>query len=351
METAHALPNATIVRRFAFKASARGRSKPPRARTPLAQGERSEPGRAPTRAPMELQLRRATEADLPDVHEIWRTAAGAASDRPPRDVMLSLFRHELATGAMWIAAGGDGPIGYAAVVTRGAIGFLAEMFVLPAHQSGGVGSALLRCILAEPVGVYCTMSSRDPRALTLYARAGWRPRWPHFLLRRDRATPHALETGGIRAVVADPLDAGLTAWDARIGGRVRPEDHAYWREVLNAVPLWFRRGGVTAGYGYVWRLPAAGGGARVGLGPVGASSPGDAVHCVAAALQWIANESGLDATSYHVAIPGPHPVLIPLLRAGFRIRDVETFCCSSDDLFFDPAAYLGLSGLEGTSFF
>jgi len=39
---------------------------------------------------MELQLRRATEADLPDVHEIWRTAAGAASDRPPPAAYLGL---------------------------------------------------------------------------------------------------------------------------------------------------------------------------------------------------------------------------------------------------------------------
>ncbi len=300
---------------------------------------------------MGLQLRQATEADLPDVHEIWRTAAGAGSGRPPRDVMLSLFRHELATGAMWIAAGGDGPVGYTAVVTRGAVGFLAEMFVLPMHQSQGVGSALLRCVLAERADLHCTMSSRDPRALSLYVRAGWRPRWPHFLLRQDGTALGALETSGIRAVVADPLDAELAAWDARIGGRFRPEDHAYWREILSAVPLWFKRAAVTVGYGYVWHLPAVDEGVRVGLGPIGVSSPDDAVHCVAAALQWIADESGLDAASYHVGIPGPHPALIPLLRAGFRIRDVETFCCSSDSLFFDPAAYLGLSGLEGTSFF
>ncbi len=45
-----------------------------------------------------------------------------------------------------------------------------------------------------------------------------------------------------------------------------------------------------------------------------------------------------------VAVPGPHPRLAPLVEAGFRIIDVETFCASEQSVAVDPRWYLGFGG-------
>jgi len=102
----------------------------------------------------------------------------------------------------------------------------------------------------------------------------------------------------------------------------------------------------------VWQtVSAEPGAAPAGLGPLGVAARADGVPCVAAALRWLTSESGLGATVLYVAVPAPHPALAPLLQAGFRIRGVETFCCSRADLFFDPHTYLAQAGPEGTSIF
>lgn len=300
----------------------------------------------------DVQIRRAIEADLPEVYEVWhRTVHQGHSSAPPAAALLPLFRHELTTGHMWVAEGEDSLVGFAALLVRSEIAFLAELFVVPTLQSRGIGGALLQHALSTPATVYCTMSSRDPRALALYVRAGMRCHWPHFLLTSTSRVLRHLPRGDLTVAVADRGDPDIVAWDARIGGRERPEDHAYWQRVLGAVPLWFKRGDAPLGYGYVWRSPEGPGGANVGLGPLGVGARADVVACVGAALQWVSHESQPGARMHRVAIPGPHLALVPLLEAGFRISDVETFCCSRPDLFFDPQVYIAPAGPEGTSVF
>jgi len=84
----------------------------------------------------------------------------------------------------------------------------------------------------------------------------------------------------------------------------------------------------------------------------------DATPCLGALLRWVAHRRDAvgtvrphDALTSCVALAGPHPALPPLLRAGFRVTNVETFCCSAERLFFDPEAYVALTGPEGTSLF
>lgn len=298
---------------------------------------------------MEIRVRRAAEADLPAVYNVWRTTAhhGRPLAAPP---ILPLFQHELTTGHMWVAEGEEGLAGFAALLVRDQIAFLAELFVLPQLQSRGIGGALMREVLAVPAAEHCTMSSQDGRALALYVRAGMRPFWPHFLLTGPSSMPVLVPSGDLTVVPADPLDPDLVAWDARIGGRRRPEDHAFLLRFLHASPLWFKRGGTTVGYGYVWRRAGEGrSGDRAGVGPLGVEDSRDAVACLGAALRW--HESQIGAMMHYIAVPGPHPALTPLLRGGFRITGVETFCCSRIDLFFDPKAYLAPAGPEGTSIF
>jgi len=274
-------------------------------------------------------------------------------------LMRSLYHHELATGQLWVAEHGGRLVGYAGLIERGGVAFLADLFVAPTFQSRGIGGALLEAALATPATAYCTMSSGDPRALALYVRAGLRPHWPHLALTTAAPMLARLPGDDVSVAVATPGDAALVAWDARVAGRRRPEDHGYWQGALGAVPVWFRRSGATVGYGYAWRRHGEGAGrSEVRLGPLGVASAADATPCLGALLRWVAQRPDVagaprphDAVTYCVALAGPHPALSALLRAGFRVTGVETFCCSVERLFFDPAAYVALTGPEGTSLF
>jgi hypothetical protein len=76
------------------------------------------------------------------------------------------------------------------------------------------------------------------------------------------------------------------------------------------------------------------------LGPLAAASPEDALLCVRAALR-LALEG---APAVRAFVPGPHPALLPLVQAGFRIEFVDTFLSTDDAPFFDPRRYLAAGG-------
>ena len=156
----------------------------------------------------------------------------------------------------------------------------------------------------------------------------------------------------VTATVAAPGDPELIAWDARIGGRPRPQDHDYWQRGVGATPLWFERAGAKCGYGYVWqRAPDESQPATAGIGPLGALSADDATACAGAAVRW-AHETGTAASQMiYVAVAGRHGALSSLLQAGFRIREVETFCCSRPPTFLEVRTYLVASAPEGSSLF
>ncbi|HLJ58124.1 MAG TPA: GNAT family N-acetyltransferase [bacterium] len=310
---------------------------------------------------MDVRIRRAVEADFPSVYRVWRAAAHPGrTSSTTHDVtlpLLRLFRHERTTGALWIAEDGDVAVGYAAALVRSGIAFISELFVAPDRQADGIGGTLLRQLMAAPATGYCTMSSTHPGALTLYVRAGLRPRWPHFFLTGTAGAVAQLPSAGVVAVPAGGDGADVVAWDAEACGRRRPEDHAYWQRVLGAVPLWFRRNADTLGYGYVRRCAReATGGIDIRLGPMGVTASADSVACAGAAWRWAGTtaepaSASSDEARYCIVVPEPHGALAPLLRAGFRISDTEIFCCSRDDLFRDPLMYLAPADPDGTSMF
>jgi hypothetical protein len=185
------------------------------------------------------------------------------------------------------------------------------------------------------------------------------PLWPHFNLRRIESVSTdgtdadseagwrraRTETGasvanvgaGIMVVEARAGDPEILAWDTRISGRSRPDDHAYWVREQRAVPLWFERRGTRAGYGYV--RPGAGTlwwPEACAIGPVGVMDPADAAPCVLAAVDWARRR----AETLLIDVPGPHPSLAPLLASGFRIDYVETYVSDEAAPFFDPRRYL-----------
>jgi len=279
------------------------------------------------------------------VWKILRTIEyGTSQAGPSPDDIPAYLGHELATGVMWVAEEAGAVIGYAALIVRATIAFIAELFVRPECQSNHVGAALLRRLLSVDASTFCTMSSGDRRAMGLYIRSTLRPRWPHFHLvgaaETIRAIPHDLDVAD-----AAPGDGAIVTWDAEIGGRRRPQEHAFWRST-DAMPLWCLRNGSRVGYGYTHHTPAAGARpAAVILGPIGARTPRDAEACIAALLDRTRGSNGI----IHVGVPAAHPCLPLLLDAGFRIRDVETYCSMADASPFNPRLYVPSTTLEGTA--
>jgi GNAT superfamily N-acetyltransferase len=308
-------------------------------------------------------IRRATVADLAPAYDIFceheRLESPDAPAPPPGDVPPWL-RHEFATGEMWVAEREGQVVGFAALLRRGPVDYLAELFVRAAQQSTGVGTALLRRILAPvacrgpsgpsgPSGlndvserrerIRCTLASRDPRALALYVRTGMRPRWPNLWLKASIAGLRRPLHSGVRPVEAARGDPELVRWDAAVGGRHRPDEHAYWVRQAG-IPLWFERRGRRVGYAYVrphtgsiWSPDTT------TVGPVGVASPVDAEECVCAAVAF----AGEHSESVRLAIPGPHPGLRALLDAGLRIVDVETFVSTA--ALVDAERYVGSGDL------
>ncbi len=286
---------------------------------------------------MPIRVRRAREADLPSVNDVFYEAEMAGISNPPPKRTLPIFAHELATGDMWVAEEAGRVVGYCVVLVRGPVAYLAELFIRPAYQSAQTGQALLeRALPAE--GVRCTVASRDPRALALYVRHGMQPQWPNIWLVGTSARALTLPASDVEVSEAPRGDADIVRWDAEISGRPRPQEHAYWQTSVNATPLWFRRRGEPVGYGYV-RLRSPGSlwnPQATTLGPIGARTPEDARDCVLATLRWAAPHG----ESLVVALPGPHPALKAVLDARFRLVYVETYCQAYEaPPLFDPQCY------------
>jgi GNAT superfamily N-acetyltransferase len=238
----------------------------------------------------------------------------------PPFVVPDYLRHVARTGRVLVAVREGRIVGYAGVVVRGEVTFLTDLFVRPAAQSGSIGRALLAVALPTG-GVRCTCSTADPRALSLYVRAGMRPWWPQFALYGEMIRAESLAIGVVEVEVACADDPALVEWEREIGGRPRAEDFAFWA-AQGARALWFRRDGTTLGYAIVRprggtvRHPEA-----ATIGPVGVRRVEDATACLLAALAW---------TRARVA----------LLTAGFRIEDAYSFATSGNEPFYDPCRYL-----------
>jgi ribosomal protein S18 acetylase RimI-like enzyme len=290
------------------------------------------------RSELMIIIRSAREHDLVQMHQVFyqNEVQGVKSPPPPGDVP-SVLRHILQTGTIYVAEQEGQILAYAGAITRGPIIYLTDLFVHPMTQSAGLGKTLLQHVLPLDELIHCTMSSTDPRAQALYIRSGMQPKFPNFNLRWHSSSSEELSISHMEAVEGDTTDPALIQWDAQMGGRERPMDHAFWVREQQAVPLWLLRRGVTVGYGYV-RLGA---GSlwypeTCTVGPLGVNSPGDATDCVLAAVNWACKR----AKVIRIDVPGPHPCLAPLLDRGFRIVYVELFVSTAPTPFFDAHCYI-----------
>jgi GNAT superfamily N-acetyltransferase len=288
-----------------------------------------------------LTIRSGSTHDLATIMAIWHANETIDDPEPPPcPPILPEYPHLLAHGQLWVAEEQGQPIGFAGIAIRSTTAFLTDLFVHPAHHSGGVGAALLQHAFAPYRDLtQFTVSSSDLRALALYTRHGMQPRWPHMLLNTSRVDVAQLDAAAAIAIPAEPHDPMLITWDAQISGRMRPNDHAFWCTAEAGVPLWVTRNGERIGYAYVRQRDPQISTTDLRIGPIGAYTPADSSATIAAAIAWAAPR----ARSLSLPVPGPHPALAGILRAGFRISYVETFMCAGPAC-FDETCYCSSGG-------
>lgn len=124
----------------------------------------------------DLVLRPATEADADAITAVYLTTrAAAVPAMPPQLHTPEEVRHhldrEIAEREVWVAAdGAEGPVVGYAVLSRV---WLESLYVAPAHQGAGIGTALLELAKARrPRGFALWVFAGNEPARRLYRRHG-----------------------------------------------------------------------------------------------------------------------------------------------------------------------------------
>jgi GNAT superfamily N-acetyltransferase/chorismate mutase len=128
-----------------------------------------------TESPAELQLRPASEADLPAVAEVHLASRAAAVPAIPPGVHTDdegrawVASWELSAYDVWLALRGDEVVGY----SRATPTWLDDLYVLPTAQGQGVGAALLDLVKAQrPDGFGLWVFESNEPARRFYAHHG-----------------------------------------------------------------------------------------------------------------------------------------------------------------------------------
>jgi len=280
-------------------------------------------------------IRLATEADSDAI-----TAILEANDEPvvwpdvPRppyvEHLLSRPRTRVVVGEL------DGTVaGVAASIEVGGPGrrFLSDLYVDPARQSRGLGSAILRAAF-EGADERMTFSSSDPRALGAYIRNGMRPRWPLLYLEiaAGHLGPHD------EGVVVRPADVADTArLSLEWNGIDRTVDFAFYARLPEASGFTVIVDGAEAAVGWARRELAPPDGRWLDHASIAPDA--DPVRAAFAVLRAAAGDDRLGA-----AVPGLHPAVAALLERGVRIGGQDTFC-ATDPNPFDPDRIFPSPGL------
>ncbi|WP_336216187.1 GNAT family N-acetyltransferase [Nonomuraea sp. LPB2021202275-12-8] len=191
-------------------------------------------------------------------------------------------------------------LGFGGTLRRGPVTHLGDLFVLPEHQSSGVGRTLPAELLCGN-GPTVTFASSDPRAIALYVRYGLRPWTPLLYLTGPTA---GLPTPPVRRTRAEDV----AALDALASGGDRRATLAWYAD-LPGVTMY----ATDRGYAAVRQT-----GHNVMIGPAGGATP---QHCADAVLGALATT---EARTARIAVPGTHPLVPALLGAGWHIADMDT---------------------------
>jgi GNAT superfamily N-acetyltransferase len=281
----------------------------------------------------ELALRRATPADSEPCFRLFWTSVTDLATRlnAPRNQtadeawswLRDLYGFLADHAAEWWLAedAADGTLlGYARSLERGGLFELSELFVHPAHQSSGIGRALLERAFPPDRGeVRAIIATSDMRAVARYHRAGTRIQFPFLRLAGAPAGGAAEAIGLVPERVTDA--AGMEALGA-----------------IERSVLGYDRGGemrwlLDHREGYLYREPGANDPAGfafvgpTGAGPIAAldpcHEPDILLHVEDRARSLGREELGID-------VPAPNVVAIEhLLDRGFRLAPNVNFLMAS----------------------
>ncbi|MFC0865420.1 GNAT family N-acetyltransferase [Sphaerimonospora cavernae] len=250
-------------------------------------------------------IRVAEDADMPGIRGDVGAHFGLLTKWPETPDFLDAER---AYGTLCVSEVGGRIVGFGGTVHRGSLTHLGDLFVLPDHQSTGLGRMILTRLLPRDVPKI-TFAANNTRAFALYIRHGMRPRCPLLYLEGpfEGGPPAAAEVG--------PQEAA--ALDARISGGDRTECLTWYAGLPGAG---VRLG--DGGYAFTRMI-----GDTLVIGPAGGETPQDSLDVM---LRTIAAHPG--AELIQVAVPGVHPLLPMLLDAGWRITDMDTVMTSEEGL-------------------
>lgn len=137
-----------------------------------------------------MRVRRAGAADvraLAGLRARWTEERDGPTDDPSfLDRFDAWFARESAQRVVWLAETGEGsPVGMLNVMlfermprpgrATGSWGYVANVYVVPAHRGAGVGGRLMGALTsyADETGLVRLVLSPTARSVSLYARAGF----------------------------------------------------------------------------------------------------------------------------------------------------------------------------------
>jgi GNAT superfamily N-acetyltransferase len=271
----------------------------------------------------EPAIRRATPNDAEACHEVmWASVTdfGARNGTPLQGTAAewwasgeSLHRFLAAHAAeWWVAEEPDAGtlVGFARSIERGELFELTEFFVLPGHQSVGVGGKLIE--RAFPVGrgdIRSIIATTDVRAMARYYRSDTVARFPMLTLGGVPAeadipgnvTPHRLE------LESEPDLHTLRQIDGSVLEYARGEAEVRWL-LEDREGYLYRRDRKAIGFGLV---------GKGSCGPIAALDPADLPDIL---LHVEGRASALGAERLELQVPAPNEVATRhLLSRGFRL--------------------------------
>jgi GNAT superfamily N-acetyltransferase len=200
-------------------------------------------------------------------------------------------------------------IGYARSIARGGLTELTEFFVIPGHQSAGLGRALLERAFPDGRGdVRSIIATTDTRAQSRYVRAGTTAQFPFFSL---VGAPRQVSTSGdLTAHVIDidsASDRGLVR-DIERAVLEYPRGDAEIRWLLeNRSGFLYRHDGAAVGFAFL---------GQHGVGPIAVLEPEQLPDVL---LDVEARASAAGITHLDFQVPAPNQVATRhLLSRGFR---------------------------------
>jgi GNAT superfamily N-acetyltransferase len=273
-------------------------------------------------------------AHLDDLAAIRSILVAHGNDGPVviADIVGPYISHLISRGRTRVATIDDEVVGFGAAIDTGRSVHLADLFVQPGRLGQGIGKPLLAAVLEGAVQ-RTTFASEDPRALPLYVRAGMRPMWVSLYVQgSSTALPPVAASLRTESATADRLAALEHDWT----GHDRSLEHAFWATMPDGDAFVVRDGDAVVAFGYARARQAVP--IRV-LDRLVIHPDAEPVGTTLAALSR-AGRGG----PVHVCLLGPHPVLRPLLDAGFRVADRDVFL-ASDPTTVDPVRLIPNPGM------